>query len=53
MVVTESHTACGGLSCLYESIFCVMAADVLELGPNPEVRAHWSDIENFDLVVIG
>ena len=50
--MTESHTARGGLSCLYESMFLAMAFDVLECGPNPEARAHSSDIYNFDLVVI-
>ena len=34
-------------------MFRVMAADVMESGPKPEARAHWPEIANFDLVVIG
>ena len=30
-----------------------MAADAIELGPNPEALAQWPEIANFDLVVIG
>lgn len=49
--MTESHTACGALFCMFRRMFQVMTADTLDRGPNPEARAQLSEITNFDLAV--